>query len=90
MLGGIPKQIASSNKADNQKLREFFDAKHMIMLKLKDFPGPLGVVHIASEADFEASLKLAAEKIKYYSLKTRDLEEVCVAYWGNREGEIRV
>lgn len=87
---GENKIVIGRDKDDNQKLRDLFDSEKMIMLKLKDFPGPLGLVYISNKSDFEDSLKLAAKKIKYYSLKTRDLEKVAVIYWGILDGEIPV
>ncbi len=87
---GKNKVIVGRDKEDNANLCDFFDEKKMIMLKLKEHPGPLGVVYVSSEEDLEDALKLTAEKIKYYSLKTRELEEVVVIYSGKKEGEIVV
>jgi tRNA U34 2-thiouridine synthase MnmA/TrmU len=85
---GENKVVIGRDKEDNQKMKDFFDSEQMIFLKLKDFPGPLGVIYVSKENDLEASLKLASEKIKYYSLKTRDLDEVSVVYSGKKKGEV--
>jgi len=84
------KVVISRDQEDNQQLREFFDEQKMIMLKLKNYPGPLGVIFINNEKILNKSLKFAAEKIKYYSLKTRNLDEVFLRYRGVEEGEIKV
>ncbi len=86
---GENKVIIGRDKVDNQNLKDIFSKHTMIMLKLAEYPGPLGVVHIASEDDFDEALKLAAEKIKYYSTKTRGLDEVILIYWGKKEGKTR-
>ena len=87
---GKNKVIIGRDKLDNQNLRDFFDEEKMIILKLLEYPGPLGVIYIASEGNCDEAVKFAAEKIKYYSLKTRNLDTVVVKYWGKVEGEISV
>lgn len=85
---GDNKVIIGRDKDDNQKMRTYFDPAKMIILKLKDYAGPNGLIYISDKKDLADAIQIAAEKIKYYSLKTRELSDVAVTYWGKEEGEV--
>lgn len=85
---GENKVLIGRTKEDNEKMREYFQPDQMIMLKLKDYPGPHGLIYLSNPADLKNALQLAAEKIKHYALKTRELPQVTLLYWGQKEGEI--
>lgn len=87
---GENKIVIGRTQIDNQKMSDFFQSDSMIILKLKDYPGPLGVIFVHNQGEVDASVKFAAEKIKYYALKTRDLKNVEIIYNGLQSGNFLI
>lgn len=87
---GENKILIGRDKDDNLKISKLCNPAKMILLKLKDLPGPLGLIYISDHQNFAESLKFAAEKIKHYALKTRNLDKVSIIFYGQQKGEISV
>lgn len=87
---GENKVVIGRDQADNAKLQNFFDPSQMILLKLKEHSGPLGLIYLTDVENLPETLRFTAEKIKYYALKARSLPEVSVNYSGKYAGEITI
>lgn len=87
---GENKILIGRDKDDNFKISKLCNPSKMILLKLKDLPGPLGLIYLSDYKNTAESLKFAAEKIKYYALKTRNSDKVSIIFYGQKKGEICV